>query len=125
MQTDIQSHGFSLTNSINQYTKRRLHQSVKFADEHIRRVTVRLSDTNGPRGGVDKSCQLMLTLARMPTVVIEEISHDLYAAIDGATERASQALARQIQRKRAQLSRKHGHVADADLKECSGLIQQA
>ncbi|MFM9913436.1 MAG: HPF/RaiA family ribosome-associated protein [Methylophilaceae bacterium] len=108
MQTDIQTRGFSLTKSIREYTLRRLNSAVNFADHHIRRVTVRLSDINGIRGGIDKRCQLVFTLAHMPSVLIEDIGHDLYAAIDRAAERASVSLVRQIERrKRMQFTPRH------------------
>lgn len=111
MQTDIQTRGFSLTKSINEYTLRRLISAMDFAGQHIRRVTVRLSDINGVRGGIDKRCQLTLTMVRMPSILIEDIGQDLYAAIDRATERAKLSVTRQIERKRMrmQLSRKHPH----------------
>jgi ribosome-associated translation inhibitor RaiA len=108
MQTDIQTRGFSLTKAIREYTLRRLSTASHFADHHIRRITVRLSDINGTRGGIDKRCQLVFTLAHMPSVLIEDIGHDLYVAIDRATERASVSLARQIERrKRVQFTSKH------------------
>ena len=109
MQTDIQTRGFSLTESIRDYTQRRLSQAVNFADDHIRRVTVRLSDINGPRGGEDKRCQVTVTMARMPSVLIEDIGHDLYASIDRALERTRLSVTRQIERRRLQLARKHPH----------------
>ncbi len=101
MQTHIQSRGFSLTEALRQYTLRRLKNAVSFANDHIRRVTILLSDINGPRGGEDKRCQLIVTMDKLPSVVIEDTEHDLYAAIDRATERASRSLARRLERKQS------------------------
>lgn len=101
MHTIIQSRGFTMTKAIRDYTERRLRYAVSFAGGYIGRVTVRLSDINGPRGGEDKRCQLVLTLKGMPSVVIEDIESNLYTAIDRAAERAGRTIARLLDRKHA------------------------
>jgi hypothetical protein len=60
MQIDIQSNGFTLTEALREYTHRRLCFALVHCEETIRRVTVRLSDINGPRGGTDKCCHIQL-----------------------------------------------------------------
>ncbi|MGB4811218.1 MAG: HPF/RaiA family ribosome-associated protein [Methylophilaceae bacterium] len=99
MQTIIQSRGFVLTQALQAYTHKRLSYAISFAGEYIQRVTVRLSDINGPRGGEDKRCQLILKMQGMPSVVIVDIESDLYIAIDRAVERASRTLTRALKRK--------------------------
>lgn len=99
MQTNIQSRGFTLTEAIHDYTELRLRYAVSFASGYIQKVTVMLSDINGPRGGEDKRCQLVLTLEGMPSVVIEDTESNLYVAIDRATERAGRIVARHLERK--------------------------
>ena len=42
----------------------------KFATS-IERVSVRVTDTNGPRGGVDQVCNVKVVLSGLPSVVIE------------------------------------------------------
>lgn len=99
MQTIIQSRGFVLTQALQDYTQKRLAYAISFASEYIQRITVRLSDINGPRGGEDKRCKLVLKMQGMPSVVIEDTESNLYAAIDRAVERASRTLARALKRK--------------------------
>lgn len=60
MKTNIQARGFNLTKAIRGYTEHRLLFAVSFAQHYVQQITVRLSDINGPRGGNDKSCQLVL-----------------------------------------------------------------
>ena len=98
MKTNIQAQGFALTESIRAYTELRLVYAVSFASQIIRRVTVRLSDINGPRGGNDKKCQLVFTLQGLPDIVIQDTESNLYVAIDRAVDRASRAVARVIDR---------------------------
>lgn len=99
MKMHIQSRGFNLTEGIREFTLRRLNYAVSFARGHIRRVTVHLSDINGPRGGNDKRCQLLVTMDKRPMIVIEDTENDLYAAIARATERAGRSIARHVGRK--------------------------
>lgn len=100
MQMDIQSQGFTLTDSLRDYLKKRLAYALNHGDEYISRVTVRLSDINGPRGGADKRCFIEVRLKKQPAVVIEDTEADLYVSIDRATERAGRTLARRLARQR-------------------------
>jgi ribosome-associated translation inhibitor RaiA len=88
MQIDIQTRDFSLTDALHSHAERRLRFALTCCDDHIRRIVMRLSDINGPRGGADKRCHLQVVLDGLPDVVIEDIETDLYAAIDRATDRA-------------------------------------
>lgn len=98
MQIHIQARDFDLSDSLNAYARQRVRGAMTCFDDHIRRVVMRLSDINGPRGGADKRCHLRVVLAGLPEVVIEDIEADLYVAIDRATDRASRTLARRIDR---------------------------
>ena len=105
MKIHVQSQGFTLTNAIREHAEHRLNLALTRSSEHIKRVEMRLSDINGPRGGADKRCSIVVELESMPDVVIEDIETDLYVAIDRAADRASLSVGRSIERKR-------GHVTD-------------
>ena len=98
MQMDIQCRDFELTESLRDYTKKRLAYSLRFGSAYIMRLVVRLSDINGPRGGEDKRCCLEVRLKGLPEVVIEDTETDIYVAIDRAAERAGRTLARRLAR---------------------------
>ena len=100
MQMNIQCCGFDLTPGLRDYTKKRLAYILRFGSAYIMRLTVRLSDVNGPRGGEDKRCCIELRLKGLSDVVIEDTETDLYAAIDRAAERAARTLARRLTRSR-------------------------
>jgi ribosome-associated translation inhibitor RaiA len=59
----------------------------------IRGVTVTLSDENGTRGGVDKTCRLVVRL-HAGTVVVHERAGEVMAAVRQAAERAARSVAR-------------------------------
>ena len=101
MQIVTQTHGFALTTALRHHVRQRLHFAFDRIGDRIRRVVVRLSDINGPRGGADKRCQLQVHLDQLPEVVIEDTQSDLYAAVDRAAERAARTVARRLSRERA------------------------
>ncbi|HET7631100.1 MAG TPA: HPF/RaiA family ribosome-associated protein [Gemmatimonadaceae bacterium] len=69
-------------------------------DTSIERVTVRVADVNGPRGGVDKSCRIKVVLSGLPSVVFESQALTLKAAINGALSGTERAVRRSIGRRR-------------------------
>ncbi|MGB5259149.1 MAG: HPF/RaiA family ribosome-associated protein [Gammaproteobacteria bacterium] len=100
MQINIQARNFPLTDALRYHTEQRLGFALSASDDHIQRVTVRLSDINGPRGGADKCCHIQVALAHLPDVVIEDTEADLYAAIDRAADRAGRTVGRRVVRQR-------------------------
>lgn len=66
----------------------------------VPRATLRLSDLNGPRGGVDKRCQVELDTDGNRKVVIQAVARDWRSAIDSALGRAARTLLRLWQRSR-------------------------
>lgn len=64
----------------------------------IERVTVRVLDVNGPRGGIDKLCRIKVVLSGLPSVVFESQALTLTAAINGALSGAERTVRRSIQR---------------------------
>jgi len=100
MQIDIQSRKFSLTRALRVHVERRLRFIAATRYEKIKRVMVRLSDINGPRGGNDKCCLIQVKLSGQPDVVIADTRPDLYQAIDRASARVGRAVSRRLKRRR-------------------------
>jgi putative sigma-54 modulation protein len=100
MQIDIQAHGFTATEALRAHVTMRLQHVLGCCVDRISRATVRLSDINGPRGGVDKRCQIQVRLATLADVVIENTEADLYVAIDRASKRIGRTAVRHLARQR-------------------------
>ena len=98
MQIDIQARDFSLTQALRNHVERRLGFALSTRYDRIKRILVRLSDVNGPRGGNDKCCRLHLVLPGQADVVVADTRSNLYAAIDRAADRASRAVSRKLAR---------------------------
>lgn len=87
-----------MTQALAGHVRRRLGFALARHGDRIQRVGVRLGDENGPRGGVDKFCRIQVRLVDAPAAVIEDVSADLYAAIDRAAERVGRVVDRNLQR---------------------------
>jgi len=72
----------------------------------ISRVEATLSDENGPKGGEDKLCRLLVRLTTggrrktASSVLVEEVSPSILGAVSIAADRAARAVARTIDRQR-------------------------
>lgn len=64
----------------------------------VAHAKVQLSDINGPRGGVDKRCQVELKTDNVGTVVIASMAGDWRTALDRSLNRATRVLSRSLQR---------------------------
>ncbi|KKM61933.1 hypothetical protein LCGC14_1526760 [marine sediment metagenome] len=102
MQIDIQARSFKLTRSLRKYAEGKLKASLSSCQDRLRRVVIRLSDINGPRGGADKLCHIQVVLPGMPDVIIEDTENDMYAAINKATDRANTVVNRKLSKKKLQ-----------------------
>ena len=71
---------------------RRVRFTIRRLTWLVPRATVRLSDVNGPRGGVDKRCQIALRTDGRGTVVVTSMARDWRSALDGALSRARRLL---------------------------------
>lgn len=100
MRIEIQARGFALTQGLRAHVDRRLQFALSRFQDRLGRITVHLSDVNGPRGGVDKLCQLRLCVQGLPQIVVKDTEADLYIAVDRAAERAGRLLRCQLRRAR-------------------------
>ena len=64
-------------------------------------VEVRLADLNGPKGGIDKQCSIVVTPPGHGTLRVEEQAADYYAAIDAAAATLKKVLAKALERSKA------------------------
>ena len=100
---------------VNQNTRTSIQQKTdrkfrKFA-KSIERMSVRLKDVNGPRGGVDHVCRIKVVLRDLPSVVYEKQDSSPDTAFGGALAGAERAVRRTLQRLRAKPVRKRQRSA--------------
>jgi ribosome-associated translation inhibitor RaiA len=92
--------GASLSKDKRTEIRNKLNKKLgKFANA-IERVSVRVKDINGPRGGIDQVCRIKVVLSSLSSVVIEAQDASLDVAISSALTRAERAARRSLQRRR-------------------------
>ncbi len=103
MKIEVRGPTFSGSDALRAHAERRLGSALGRFDAYVVRATVRLSDQNGPRGGVDKRCHVSLTVqgaGRTRAIELDERSDDAYAALDRAADRVGETVSRAVTRRR-------------------------
>lgn len=75
-------------------TERRVRFVLRRLGWLVPRAEVQMSDVNGPRGGIDKRCQVALQTDGAGSVVVTAVASDWRIALDSALTRAARFLMR-------------------------------
>jgi hypothetical protein len=86
---------------LRELAERRVRFAMRRLTWLVPRARVQLSDTNGPRGGVDKRCRVEFRPDGSPPVVITAVARDWRSALDSALARAARLLVRLWRRSRS------------------------
>ena len=86
-----------------QQVEQRVRLALHRLQGQVQQARISLRDINGPKGGVDKQCQIMLTTSGYGQLVIVAKAEHAQGALNQALQRATHTLARLWQRKRRPL----------------------
>ena len=100
MEIHIRTKGFTATPTQRDHAKRRIHAHLSRFGREIAQVTLRLTDVNGPKGGLDKVCQIVVKGPKLGVATLAEQTGEVLAAIDLAVERIAAAIGRTLERQR-------------------------
>lgn len=75
-------------------TERRVRFVLRRLGWLVPRAEVQMSDVNGPRGGIDKRCQVELRTDGAGSVVVTSVAKDWRTALDNALAKAARFLLR-------------------------------
>jgi putative sigma-54 modulation protein len=89
-----------VSDALQEFTQRRVERALRPFLSSVARVDVRVTDVNGPDGGIDKRYSVTAELAgaEQKTVVHSE-NADAYAAVQDACARLSEAVSRALGRR--------------------------
>jgi hypothetical protein len=96
--THIRAFGIYLNPNTRTSIRRKLDSKFRKFARSIERMSVRLEDVNGPRGGVDHVCRMKVVLRNLPSVVYEKQDVTVDAAVGGALAGAERAVRKTLQR---------------------------
>ena len=97
---NIRVFGVKLDQNHRAYIRRRLGVKLGKHATSIERVSVRVEDVNGPRGGFDQVCRIKVVLSGLPSALFQTRAASLEAAVNGALTGAERAVRRSLQRRR-------------------------
>ena len=100
MQLDVRLTGITLGGALREEIVDRLETAFRRLSKRIRCVNVCLTDTNGPRGGIDKSCRIAVLLHRGGTIRTGATDSDVISAVNLAKDRAIHSAVRRLERRR-------------------------
>ncbi|MDO7086500.1 hypothetical protein WNY51_08890 [Pseudocolwellia sp. AS88] len=66
---------------------------------NIQKVTITINDINGPKGGKDKLCKVVLFVRGMPDIVVTDNQSSVSSAVNVALSRARVTLIKKLKRK--------------------------
>lgn len=98
MRLTIVSRSVRLSDAMRSQFERRAQFALGRFAAAIRAVQVRLLDENGPRGGVDKRCQVLLWPRRGKPIVVERRGQEIHCLVTDALDRAARTVARALKR---------------------------
>lgn len=86
------------TQSINlkTFVRNKLSSTLGRARNMVRDVSVYLADINGPKGGQDKTCKIVIHTIFGERIVIKDAKSNWQAAISSAAKRGQNTLFRQL-----------------------------
>ena len=87
MKLSIRTRNIELTDDFRERITRRLDFALDTFEDHIEDGFVYLMDLNGPKGGVDKLCQITVRVRRIGDVAVRETGTTFHAALNRAARR--------------------------------------
>lgn len=94
MTPTIIAKGVKASETLREYITERLGTILSRTHNSIQDITIRLTDLNGSRGGVDKRCLIHVKLPGLSPIVVTGLAADITSAIDMATQRVSKVVSR-------------------------------
>lgn len=101
MQLQIHRQNIRLDQGQFEEIERRMMFALDQFDSWVVDATVYVEDVNGNKGGIDKSCRVLVNLRSGKTIKVEDIDAELMAAVARAADRLSNVVGREIEKKRA------------------------
>jgi ribosomal subunit interface protein len=89
-----------LDEALREHIERRVYFALSRFSPRIARVSVTVEDVNGPRGGIDKRCRILVKLDRMEELKVETTDAEIYDAVAATADRVGRSVQRKLDRRR-------------------------
>ena len=102
---NLHSSGAEWNAELREYLERRLLFALSRYAPKITKVNVYIADQNDPKGGIDKSCQIIVQMPGFTNLVAKTVDSEWIACIDRGTTRIGQNVRRALAWKREHQTR--------------------
>ncbi|MFH1278575.1 MAG: HPF/RaiA family ribosome-associated protein [Candidatus Eisenbacteria bacterium] len=110
MHLQVNGLNITLTDNLLDHVDKRFRFALDRLEPMVGRISVRLADANGPRGGFDKECKVLVTMRNGDTLVLHEKGEEMMNVIDRASDKTKRLINKKIDKKRTK-RRKDAHAA--------------
>lgn len=94
MHVTVRGRHIDMSEPLRLHAERRTRFATGAFHERIESLDICIADVNGPRGGVDKRCAIVVTFRSGGSVLARGVDADAYFAVDRAAARVRTLLAR-------------------------------
>ncbi|MFK8010496.1 MAG: HPF/RaiA family ribosome-associated protein [Marinicellaceae bacterium] len=101
MNTYIYMNDLENNSEIRSFINHKVKTTLKRFNYLIKKIEIRITDENGPKGGDDKNCMVYIKTDLFPEIVINGVKPDAYASVSDAVLRAKRTLARRVKQTRS------------------------
>ncbi len=102
---NLHSSGAGWNAELREYLERRLLFALSRYAPKITRVNVYIADHDGPKGDIEKSCQIIVQMPGFANLVAKSVDSEWIACIDRGTTRIGQNVRRALAWKREHQTR--------------------
>lgn len=100
MRWELHTSGVSISEELRELIDRRMTFALSRFGSRLQKATVTLTDTNGPKGGIDKSCRILVRMRGLGEIVADVVDSEWEVAVDRATTRIGHSVSRSLERRR-------------------------
>ncbi len=118
MKIDITMQQTCSDNNISCQVARRVRFALSRFGTSIRTIKVRITDINGPKGGIDKRCVVSVKLTAVGEIVVQSEGENLFSALNYCLSRAARSINRNLERRRdtpIRMNRRRTKIEDEPL----------
>ncbi len=96
MLVHINARHFDLTPALSNYVESKVRLMLGRYKNKIVKISVSLSDINGPKGGEDKCCKIIVKPESTSSIVVQETAANMYDAINSCSHRVKRTVNRSL-----------------------------
>ena len=115
MKTRVSTRNVAISEIERDRIERRIYFTLGRFSSRVISVEMMLQDDNGPRGGIDKKCRVIVRLRGANDVVVEGCGEKTLSLVDRTANRAGRAVSRALHMRRKRATERMDRKATARL----------